>query len=57
MRQKIQSYVMLVQPNVTIEPSNMRKKNKGTIKCDKSTVTCDVDTAQYCYKLMGKTHP
>ena len=57
MRQKIQSYVMLVQPNVTIEPSNMRKKNKGTIKCDKSIVTCDVDTAQFCYKLMGKTHP
>ena len=24
----------------------MRKKNKGTIKCDKRTVTCDVGTAQ-----------
>ena len=22
----------------------MRKKNKGTTKCDKSTVTCDVST-------------
>ena len=26
--------------------SNVRKKNKETIKCDKSTITCDVDTAQ-----------
>ena len=48
---------MLVQPNVTMEPSNVRRKKKGAIKCDKSTVTCDVDTAQCCYKLMGKTHP
>ena len=30
-----------------IVQSNVRKKNKGTIKCDKSTVTCDVGTAQY----------
>ena len=37
---------MLVLPNVTIEPSNARKKNKGTIGCDKSTVTYDVDTTQ-----------
>ena len=29
-----------------MEPSNVRKKIKGTTKYDKSTVTCDVDTAQ-----------
>ena len=29
-----------------IVQSNVRKKNKGTIKCDKSTVTCDVGTTQ-----------
>ena len=45
---KVQSDVMLVSSNVTIEPSNVRKKNnKGTIKYDKSKVTCDVGTAQY----------
>ena len=43
---KVQSNVMLVLPNVTMEPSNVRKKNKGTIECDKSTVTCDVGNAQ-----------
>ena len=42
---KVQSSVMLVLPNVTIEPSNVRK-NKGITKCDKSTITFDVDTAQ-----------
>ena len=37
---------MLVLPNMTIEPSNVRKKNKGTIECDKSTVICDISTTQ-----------
>ena len=37
---------MLVLFNITMEPSNLRKKNKGTIICDKRTVTCDVRTAQ-----------
>ena len=37
---------MLVLPNVTMEPSNVKKNNnKGIIKCDKSTVTCDVGAA------------
>ena len=32
----IQSNVMLVLPNVTMEPSNVRKKNnKGTTECEK----------------------
>ena len=30
-----------------MKPSNVRKKNKGTTKCEKRTVTCDVGTAQY----------
>ena len=39
--------MMLVLPNVTIEPSNVReKKKKRTTVCDKSTVTCDVGIAQ-----------
>ena len=29
-----------------MEPSNMRKKSKGSTKCEKKTVTCDVGTAQ-----------
>ena len=29
-----------------MEPSNARKKNKGTIKCDKNIVTYDVGAAQ-----------
>ena len=37
---------MLVLPNVTLEPSNVRRKKKGTIECNKSTVTYNVDTAQ-----------
>ena len=36
---------MFVLPDVTMEPSNVRKKNKGTTECDKSTVICDVGTA------------
>ena len=39
---------MLVQPNVTMEPSNVRKKkNKGTIECGKSRVIRVVGIA-YC---------
>ena len=39
--------VMLVLFNITIEPSNLRKKKrKGTTICDKRTVTCDIGTAQ-----------
>ena len=51
---------MLVLPNVTMEPSNVRKK-KGITKCDKSIVICDVGTAQYkdgtikCEKKNKKT--
>ena len=30
-----------------IEPSNVRKKGKGTAQCEKRTVTCNVGTAQY----------
>ena len=32
---------------MTIELSNVRKKNKGTTECDKSPITCNVDTTQY----------
>ena len=39
--------MLLVLPNVTMKPSNVRKKNKGTTECDKSTVICDIGTAQY----------
>ena len=39
---KVLSNVMLVLSNVTMEPLNMREKNKGTIKCDKRKVTCDI---------------
>ena len=38
---------MLEPHNVKMKLSNMRKKSKGTIKCEKRTVTCDVGTAQY----------
>ena len=48
---KVQSHVMLVLPNVTIEPLNVRKKKRKEKKenywCDKSTVTCDVGTAKF----------
>ena len=37
---------MLVLPNVIIEPSNVRKKNKGTTECNKGTIKYDVDIAQ-----------
>ena len=36
---------MLVLPNVTMEPSNVRK-HKGTTQYDKSTITCNVETAK-----------
>ena len=29
---------------MTMKLSNIRKKDKGAIKCGKSTVTCDVDS-------------
>ena len=38
---------MLELHNVRMEPSYVRKKNKGTIKCDKRTDICDVATVQY----------
>ena len=44
---KVRSNVMLVLPNVTIEPSFVRKFFFWTTKHDKSTVTCDFDTAQF----------
>ena len=43
---KVQLDVMLVLPNVTMEPSYVRKKNKGTTEYDKSTVTYDIGTTQ-----------
>ena len=44
----MRSNKMLVLPNITIEPSNVSKKNKGTTEYDKSTVICDIRTTQ-CY--------
>ena len=32
---KVQSHVMLVLHNVRMVPSNVRKKNKKTTKCEK----------------------
>ena len=46
-REKKTLNVTKVLSNVTIEPLNMRKKNKETTKCDKKTVTCDIGTAQF----------
>ena len=43
---KIESDGMLVLLNKTMEPSNVRKKSKGTTKCEKRTDTCDIRTAQ-----------
>ena len=43
---KVWSCVMLVLSNVTMKPSNVRKK-KGTTEYDKSIVTCDIGTAQF----------
>ena len=36
---------MLELQNMKMEPSNVRKKNNGTIKCEKITITYDVGTA------------
>ena len=42
------SRLMLELYNITIKPSNVRKKiNKGTTEYDKRIVICDVRTAQY----------
>ena len=38
--------VMLVLLNMTMEPSNLRKKNKRTITCDKTTAKFDIETTQ-----------
>ena len=43
---KIESDGMLVLLNKTMEPSNVRKKNKGTTICENKTFTCDFETAQ-----------
>ena len=43
---KVQSYVMLILPNMTMEPSNVRKKKK-TIECGKSRVIWYVGIAYY----------
>ena len=43
---KVWSCVMLVLSNVTMKPSNVRKK-KGITEYDKSIVTCDIGTAQF----------
>ena len=40
------SHVMLELHNVRMEPSNMRKKSKGTTKCEKRIVTYNVGIAQ-----------
>ena len=42
---KVQSYVMLILPNMTMEPSNVRKKK--TIEYGKSRVICNVGIAYY----------
>ena len=42
---KVLLNIMLVLPDMTMEPLNVRK-NKETTECDKSTITCDVGTAQ-----------
>ena len=43
---KVRSNKMLVLLNVTMEPANVRKKNKGTTECDKSTISCHVGITQ-----------
>ena len=37
---------MLELHNVKMKPSNMRKKSKGTTKCEKRIVTHNIETAQ-----------
>ena len=41
------SYVMLEPHNMRMEPSNVRKKSKGTTKYEKKTLTCDIGLEQY----------
>ena len=41
------SHVMMKSHNVRMELSNVRKKSKGTTKCEKKIVTYDVGTAQF----------
>ena len=44
---KVQLYVILILPNVIMEPSNVKKNNnKGTIECNKNIIVCDVGAAQ-----------
>ena len=44
---------MLVLFNITMEPSNLRrKKNKWIIICDKTTVNFDIEIAQYDNKTI-----
>ena len=45
MKKKL-SHVILELHNVRIEPPNVRKKNKGTTKCEKRIITYDVRIAQ-----------
>ena len=44
-RDKNRPNVMLVLLNMTIEPSNLRGKKKGTTICDKRTVKYDIGIA------------
>ena len=37
---------ILILLNMTMEPSNLRKKNKGTTICDKRNDKCDIRTVQ-----------
>ena len=41
------SHVIMEPHNVRMELSNVRKKSKGTTKCEKKIVTYDVGTAQF----------
>lgn len=42
----VQSYERLLLSNVMLEPSNVTKKIKGTMKCDNDTVICDIHSTQ-----------
>ena len=43
---KNRANAMLVLLNMTIKPSNLRKKKNGTTICDKRTVKYDIEIAQ-----------
>ena len=43
---------MLVLPNITMEPLNLRKINKWTTICEKRTVKCDIGIAQYDNRII-----